>query len=320
MKRSPGMRTYAMAERASHLDFDIRDQSVRQQLTQPHRHEYFQVLVTLRGEATHLIGGSVRKVRAGTVTFVLPYRSHVCVMPPGAEYVVISFSLRFLRPDSTLDPLGLEYANANASALPEIAPFLAQEVVDFMVGESDMPWLHATLDAMLRENRERRAFSAMMLRAFLLELIGGVCRRNDRVLAEALDARRALSNRQDWLVRVTRLMQERLGGDLALKDAADAANLSPGHLAHALKRETGRTFTELLTERRMERARELLMSSSLRLTEIAHATGFTDESYFARRFRQHFGVSPGAFRRQGEQETTGKAQFCPIDSQQPSIS
>lgn len=318
MNRALGLRTYAMAERASYLDFDIRDQSVRRQLTEPHRHEYFQMLVTLSGEAAHIIGGSVRRVRRGAVTFVLPYRSHVCVMPPEAEYVVINFSLRFLRPDSALDPLELEYANANA--VPEIAPFLVQENVDFVMNDDDLPWLRTMLASMLRENRERRPFSSMMLRSHLLELIGAVCRLNEPALNQALDARRAHGNRRDWLARVMRLIRERLADDLSLQHAADAVNLSPSHLAHALKRETGRTFTELLTQRRMDRARELLVNSSLRLADIARATGFADESYFARRFRQRFGVSPGEYRRAGEQESTGKAQFCPNDTLQASIS
>jgi AraC-like DNA-binding protein len=307
---APGLKTYAMAERASHLDFDIRDQSVRAQLTQPHRHEYFQMLVALCGETTHTIGGVVRRVRPGTVTFVLPYRSHVAVMPPGAEYVVISFSLRFLRPDTNLDPLELEFASPNA--VPEIVPFLVQEHMDFVLENGDLERLREALAEMLRENAERGWGAALMLRGHLLSIIGAVCRAHDAALTALLASRRFRGGGRDWLMRVSRLMRDRLCDDLALQDAAHAANLSQGQLAHALKRETGRTFTELLTERRMERARELLVNSSLRLSEIARSTGFTDESYFARRFRQWFGVSPRMYRKYCEQESTGKAQFRPV--------
>jgi len=307
MNSVAALRTYGMAERARHLDFDVRDQSVRQQLTEPHRHEYFQIFVTLRGEATHTVGGAVRRVGPGTVTFVLPYRAHVCVMPPGAAFVVINFSLRFLRPESALDPLELEYASARA--MPELAPFLVQPQMDFVLHGARLAWLRGVVGAMLRENEARRFGTALVLKAHLLELIGTVCRVHEAKLVAALDERRACTSRRDWLMRVTRLMRERLGDDLALKDAADAVNLSQGYLAHALKRETGRTFTELLTERRMERARELLLNTPLRPTEIARSTGFADGSYFARRFRQWFGVSPGEYRKSSEQESTGKAPF-----------
>jgi AraC-like DNA-binding protein len=307
---APGIKTYAMAERASHLDFDIRDQSVRPQITQPHRHEYFQILVVLRGESMHTIGGAVRKLGPGTVTFVLPYRSHVAVLPPDAEFVVISFSLRFLRPDTELDPLELEYVNTQTA--PEIAPFLVQEGIDFVLSGNDLERFREAFVEMLRENAERRFGAALILRGHLLRVIGMVCRAHEATLAALLEARRSRGGGRDWLVRVSRLMRDRLCDDLALRDAAGAANLSQGHLAHALKRETGRTFTELLTERRMERARELLVNSSLRLSEIARSTGFADESYFARRFRQWFGVSPGNYRRFCEQQSTGKALFRPV--------
>ncbi|MFM0222088.1 AraC family transcriptional regulator [Paraburkholderia dipogonis] len=307
MNALPALKTYGMAERASHLDFDIRDHSVRPQITQPHRHEYFQMLVALHGESMQTIGGAVRRIRPGTVTFVLPYRSHVAVMPPDAEFYVISFSLRFLRPDTHLDPLELEYVSPQAA--PEIAPFLVQEHVDFVLAGADLQTLRDALAEMLRENAERRFGAALILRGHLLHVIGMVCRSHEAALTELLEARPSRNGGRDWLVRVSRLMRDRLCDDLALQDAAAAANLSQGHLAHALKRETGRTFTELLTERRMERARELLVNSTLRLSEIAHSTGFADESYFARRFRQWFGVSPGSYRRSCEQESTGKAQF-----------
>jgi AraC-like DNA-binding protein len=83
---------------------------------------------------------------------------------------------------------------------------------------------------------------------------------------------------------------------MSLADAAAAADLSPNYLAHLIKKETGRTFTDLVTERRMERAQELLAHTSLRIGEVAAAAGFEDEAYFARRFRQCFRLAPRDYR------------------------
>jgi transcriptional regulator GlxA family with amidase domain len=46
----------------------------------------------------------------------------------------------------------------------------------------------------------------------------------------------------------------------------------------------------------MEKARELLTHTTLRIGEIAAAVGFADEGYFARRFRQSYRVAPSQFR------------------------
>ena len=51
-----------------------------------------------------------------------------------------------------------------------------------------------------------------------------------------------------------------------------------------------------MTERRLERAQELLANTATRIAEVAYASGFADEAYFTRRFRQWFGMSPRAYR------------------------
>jgi AraC-like DNA-binding protein len=98
------------------------------------------------------------------------------------------------------------------------------------------------------------------------------------------------------LLRVARYIRDNLSRELSLTEAAAAAFLSPNYLAHLLKNEVGKTFTDLVTERRMERAQELLANTSMRIADVAHASGFADEGYFARRFRQWFGTTPRQYR------------------------
>ena len=98
-----------------------------------------------------------------------------------------------------------------------------------------------------------------------------------------------------------RYLRDELAGEPTLADAAEAASLSPNYLAHLVKKETGKTFTELLTERRLALAQELLLATGERIGEIARRCGFADEAYFARRFRQWHGLSPRAWRAQQRQ-------------------
>jgi Helix-turn-helix domain/GAF domain len=58
----------------------------------------------------------------------------------------------------------------------------------------------------------------------------------------------------------------------------------------------GVTPGHYLLQRRIERARDLLTSTDLSMSEIAFAAGFSDQSHFARRFRELVGVSPSAFK------------------------
>ena len=57
-----------------------------------------------------------------------------------------------------------------------------------------------------------------------------------------------------------------------------------------------KTPLEYLTELRMERARQLIISSSMRIKDIAEWCGYTDSYYFSRCFKKYYGVSPEMFR------------------------
>ena len=288
------IKTYGMSERAEHLDFDIRDQTVRPALDRPHRHEYFQIQVNLAGDSRQQIGGAVRRFARGDLCFVLPYRVHMVPHPPGSRFIVINFSPRFLRPDLAVDPLDLE--DVPLSRAPELAPFLLQEYLDFSFAADPFTEIEQILERMLAANRERRFGSLEVLRGLLLQLIGTVVQSRESELLRLAAAQGAGASRRDALTRVTRHIREHLSEEISLADAAAAAFLSPNYLAHLLKKETGKTFTELVTERRLERAQELLANTASRIAEVAYASGFADEAYFTRRFRQWFGMSPRAYR------------------------
>jgi len=293
------VRTYAMVERSNHLDFDIRDQSLRAPLTQPHKHEYFQIQVNLAGDTQHHVGGTARPFTARTLSFVLPHRMHLVPHPPGTQWLVVNFSQRFLRPDLDVDPLDLE--DVPLALAPELAPFQFQEHLDFTFDEAGFAEVRALLATMQRENAARRLASLARIRGCLLELLALTCQRWERELLALAATQAQQGSRRAALARVLRYLRDELAGEPTLADAAEAASLSPNYLAHLVKKETGKTFTELLTERRLALAQELLLATGERIGEIARRCGFADEAYFARRFRQWHGLSPRAWRAQQRQ-------------------
>jgi AraC-like DNA-binding protein len=288
------IKTYGMSERADHPDFDIRDETVRPPLTRPHRHAYFQIQINLAGSTRQSIGAAERPFEPGYLSFVLPYRVHCVPHPPGARFLVINFDQRFIRPELDVDPLDLE--DVPLERVPEFAPFRFQEFLDYHLAADDFAEVRALCDKMLAENAARRFYSREILRGLLLQLIGIVCRRYEHELVPLAAAQAQAAGRRDALSRVVRYVREHLGESLSLADAAQAAHLSPNYLAHLIKKETGKTFVDIVTERRMEKAQELLCNTALRIQEIAAAVGFEDDAYFARRFKQVHGMSPRAYR------------------------
>jgi len=288
------IRTLSLSERLVTRDFGLRDERSATRVGEAHRHEYLQVQLNLAGRTEQHIGSTVRPLGPGQLSFIMPYRVHRIAHPPGSRFFVLSFSLRFLRPELDIDPLDLD--DVALERAPELAPFLFQEYMDFALKGRDLTIARDACLNMAREYRDRGFCSLELIRANLLLLIGTVCRCHERDILRLSSEQAQRRSRRDVVSRVTRYLRENLAGRSSLHDVAAAVHLSPNYLAHLLKKETGKTFVELVTERRMEKARELLRHTALRIAEIAAATGFDDEAYFARRFKQFSGVTPRDYR------------------------
>lgn len=87
-------------------------------------------------------------------------------------------------------------------------------------------------------------------------------------------------------------------GQVSIASIAAECRLSPGHFATAFRRSTGRSPTAWLAHQRIDNARALLRRSELTLSEVAAATGFSDQAHFTRAFARVVGMPPGAWRRQ----------------------
>ncbi|MCM1135574.1 MAG: helix-turn-helix transcriptional regulator [Clostridium sp.] len=79
---------------------------------------------------------------------------------------------------------------------------------------------------------------------------------------------------------------------VALKDIAKQFSYHPNYISALLRRETGKSFSEILLEQRMERAASLLKRTDLPIEEIAQMLGYSNSSNFYKAFRVYYGKSP----------------------------
>jgi AraC-like DNA-binding protein len=98
--------------------------------------------------------------------------------------------------------------------------------------------------------------------------------------------------------QATESLRENLDGRVRLATLARTCDLSVSHFARAFKASFGVTCHRWLTERRIERAQELLAWTRMPLAEIASQSGFADQAAFTRVFRRFVGVPPGLWRRE----------------------
>src|SRR5262252_3428524 len=98
------------------------------------------------------------------------------------------------------------------------------------------------------------------------------------------------------LRRAIEFMHDNYSRELALEEIAGAAYLSEFHFARMFKQITGVTPHYYLANLRLERARKLLLETTLPISEIAWMVGYQSQSHFTRVFRSVTGVTPRAFR------------------------
>jgi len=95
-------------------------------------------------------------------------------------------------------------------------------------------------------------------------------------------------------MRALDLIQANYSGEVTLGSAADSLGINPFHLSHAISRELGIGFSELLTRVRLNRAKELL-STGASVKEACAMVGFSEQAYFTRVVKRHEGMTPRSF-------------------------
>lgn len=104
-----------------------------------------------------------------------------------------------------------------------------------------------------------------------------------------------------WQVqRIRRYLEDNLDRTVTLREVADRVNLSVEHTCRTFHRATGMPPLKWQAQRRMEVARDLLISTNCSITSIAQQVGYSGQSAFGSAFKDIVGVSPGRYRREGQ--------------------
>jgi AraC-like DNA-binding protein len=101
-----------------------------------------------------------------------------------------------------------------------------------------------------------------------------------------------------FLRKVHQVIEDNLANEnFSVEDLAQHAGLSRSMLHRKLIRLTGKSASDLITEKRLLKAKELLENNVATASEIAYRTGFNSPSYFNKVFKNYFQVSPGDVRK-----------------------
>ncbi|MFH5185362.1 response regulator [Paenibacillus sp. TAB 01] len=99
-----------------------------------------------------------------------------------------------------------------------------------------------------------------------------------------------------FVERALQMIEARYMEDLTLQGIADELSLHPVWLSQLIKKETGQTYLDHLTERRMEKTKTLLRETSMKIYEIVESVGYHDLQHFGNLFKKRTGQTPKEYR------------------------
>lgn len=104
------------------------------------------------------------------------------------------------------------------------------------------------------------------------------------------------------ILKATKFIQKHYQEPISLNDVSEYTRKSTGYLSNKFKKEVGISFSQYVTDFRLLKARQLLISTNLKVKEIALMVGFSDEQYFSLVFKKECGLTAGMYRKIHQQD------------------
>jgi len=250
-----------------------------------HTHDYVEVIYMCSGETTHIVNGKTIRLQPGELLFMNQSATHE-VCRPGKTDIAVNF---IVLPD---------FFSTALSAIGEEETPLRHFLVDCLCGQNTGPgYLHFRVSqiksiqnlvenllwTLLQETPNKRKMCQMTMALLFLQLLG--C--TETLVAES---------REDAAILKVFHYVETQYAQGSLSEVAHQLHYDQAWLSREIKRKTGKTFTQIVQEKRLAQAAFLLRNTDRNVADISVAVGYENISYFHRIFTAAYGKSPKHYR------------------------
>ena len=251
----------------------------------PHTHDYIEMIYMFSGETTHFMNGQKVVLKEGELLLLGPNTTQE-ILPAGENDIAVNFiilseffdrSLAMLGTEDTplrrfiIDCLRGDHQGASNYFHYQVADILPiQNIVENML------WM------LVNGAPNKRQINQISLGLLFLQLLNFT----DRI---------SFGEENEDLVKLYRYIEENFK-NASLAEAAELLSKNIWYLSREIRRKTGKTFTEIVQEKRLAQAVFLLKNTMLPVSEIAISVGYENISYFHRIFQEAYGKSPKHYR------------------------
>ena len=250
---------------------------------EPHRHNYYTVLVVKRAKGEHKIDFNSYKFSEKQIFFVAPGQVHQVIEEEKSEGIAMTFSNQFLIKNSI--PLSfIESLNLfqNYGQSPPLNPNDQQF-------EKIFQYTIQMLDLYRSQTRMKFISIGALIKLLLIEC-NNICSINP--IESDID------NSGDNLIRAfKKSVEANYKNEHSTSFYANLLHITPDHLNRTVKSKIGKTSKDYIQTRIITEAKRLLYFSSLTNKEIGYELGFNEPANFSAFFKKHTQLSPNNFKK-----------------------
>lgn len=257
-------------------------------MPEPHRHEWSEIMYVMNGHCWVEVESTTVEMKKGEFIVVGHGTWHQLSVEDACRMLNLEFGFA-----ASADG-GHSIIDSAAQGERDLHNLLAAPERYLVMRDADEVY-HALKSLVLElDNRGKQGspFATILLAELLIRIArlrsqadGGLVHSEEKYIRGVLD-----------------FLRENYDRDIGVGDAAAAVNLHPGYLQRIFKRSTGRTLIEELTAIRIDKAKMLLKSTDIPVTDIYDYVGVGSRQYFHALFKRHTGLTPVEYRESPDNE------------------
>lgn len=254
-----------------------------------HRHNYIEVIYMCKGSTIHIVDGNRVVLEEGDLLF-LNQNAVQEILPAGEGDIAINFIVLPQFFDTAFEMIGVDdnllrdFLVGSLCRNSKTASYLYFHVAEVLPIQNlveNMVW------SLLHNSLNKRSSNQITMGLLILHLLNYMDKMETG--EKQFD--------QELVINVLNYIEANYK-DGSLSELAEIMGYDLYWMSREIKKKTGKTYKELLQTKRMNQAAYMLTNTKMPVSEIIQMVGYDNSSYFYRKFRERYGVSPKEFRKE----------------------
>ena len=242
-----------------------------------HWHDYYEIFLMLEGSTLHKVNGTQQMLTEGYLVFIRPGDVHKYECKEKCRFLNLAFSKETMNELISYFGSGFNAQRILDSKYPPISVLTAGEKGRMFKKFQEINTLE------LNSNTKFRFY----MRVFLAEIMSAYF--SDTLYSLSVDI-------PHWLEILCLKMNTKDNFTVGISRMTELSGCSKEHLSRSMKKYYGVTVTEFINDLRLNYAANMLKNSNMSILDICYDCGFDNTSYFHRKFKEKYDVTPLKFR------------------------